>query len=419
MKADINSLLDRKTLSLATIFFFIIGALWLLGSLQEPIFYHLVGRSYHPLVNIISSFGTIPLMALYMALLSFVPLRYLFFTTSLLFAGAFIGMGFLLLHPIIGLANIVASPERLLGWVFYVAVKSYGSFMVMMFWSFATTITHLDEAKRIFPLIAAVSQIGSISGAWVAQYASYFGIPYMVIAVGCIVAVVGVLLLWSATTFMSVREGQSEASWETIKKGFIYVVGDPYVRSVAIVSTAFLIITSLYDFQMNSLAHSQYITTESFTAFKSWYGVLVNSITLIIALLGTRTILQKWGVRVCLWLYPLLTLGAITISYFIPTLEVIMWTMIALKSFSYALHNPLKELLYVPKGQSVRLASKAWIDVVGYRGSYSFGSWLLGFIKEPFAWCIIMSYGISVSVIAMWLLSVHYLSKHFSEKTSS
>ena len=62
--------------------------------------------------------------------------------------------------PNIGLANIHADPSRILGWVWYVFVESFGSLVVALFWAFATDITTADSAKKGFSLVVMLGQIG-------------------------------------------------------------------------------------------------------------------------------------------------------------------------------------------------------------------------------------------------------------------
>ena len=42
-------------------------------------------------------------------------------------------------HPTIGLANQTEDPSRILGWVSYCGIESFGSVMVSLFWSFAVS----------------------------------------------------------------------------------------------------------------------------------------------------------------------------------------------------------------------------------------------------------------------------------------
>ena len=49
-----------------------------------------------------------------------------------------------------------------LGYVWYVFVESFGSLVVALFWAFAADTTDPTSAKRGFPLVVAIGQIGGI-----------------------------------------------------------------------------------------------------------------------------------------------------------------------------------------------------------------------------------------------------------------
>ena len=143
----------RATSALASLFFLIIGTFWLLGSLQEPVFYHLVGSQYHPQVNIISFVLIVPLMLGYMVLLERFDTRRVFVTVLSCYAVFFTFAAAALAHPVMGLANTQPSVNRLLGWVVFAVIKTYGSILVTLFWSFAVSVTTVDVAKVTFPLL--------------------------------------------------------------------------------------------------------------------------------------------------------------------------------------------------------------------------------------------------------------------------
>lgn len=49
---------------------------------------------------------------------------------------------------------------RLLGWASYLAIESYGSLTVAMFWAFTNSSVHLEGAKSVYGLILAGAQVG-------------------------------------------------------------------------------------------------------------------------------------------------------------------------------------------------------------------------------------------------------------------
>ncbi len=65
----------------------------------------------------------------------------------------------MLADPDIGLSNTNASPTRLIGWISYCAIESFGSICVSLFWAFVNSIMHFDGAKSSYGLIVAGAQV--------------------------------------------------------------------------------------------------------------------------------------------------------------------------------------------------------------------------------------------------------------------
>lgn len=63
----------------------------------------------------------------------------LFYVFGTFYGCLFLGIAFMLNHPTIGLANQTEDPSRILGWVSYCGIESFGSVMVSLFWSFAVS----------------------------------------------------------------------------------------------------------------------------------------------------------------------------------------------------------------------------------------------------------------------------------------
>jgi ATP:ADP antiporter, AAA family len=55
--------------------------------------------------------------------------------------------------PVIGLNRDASKGYRVLGFVAYVAIETYGSLMVALFWSFTNSIVNLELAKGAYGLI--------------------------------------------------------------------------------------------------------------------------------------------------------------------------------------------------------------------------------------------------------------------------
>ena len=54
--------------------------------------------------------------------------------------------------------------RRLIGWVSYFAIESYGSLMVALFWAFTNASMDPRTAESAYGLIVAFAQLGAIFG---------------------------------------------------------------------------------------------------------------------------------------------------------------------------------------------------------------------------------------------------------------
>lgn len=165
-----------RTLCLASTLFFMIGGYWLLRSLKDPVLSALCGIETIPKAKIVSVFVVLGVVSIYNHLLdSEIPKHRLFYIFGTFYFGAFIVIALLLMHPTIGLKNEKPSPYRILGWVSYCTIESFGSVMVSLFWSFANSNITLETAKASYGIIVATAQIGSIIGPTVARFAETIG----------------------------------------------------------------------------------------------------------------------------------------------------------------------------------------------------------------------------------------------------
>jgi len=407
---------SQRTL-LAILFFLIIGTFWVLGSIQEPIFYHLVGRQYHPQVNVISFFCIIPLLLWYMACLSrWRPEKVLAAATAL-YAIFFATAAFLLAVPGIGLPAAVPAAHNLLGWAFFAITKTYGSLLVALFWTYATSITTVDEAKTAFPFITVCAQLGSLAGTTLVRVGAEWGLPLLVwVAVAGMVLIIMVLRMLTAFS-QRAKATVGAPPMAGIFEGFWLLVRHPYLRGVLVVSTAYLIITAFFDYQLHYLAHHMYPTIEQFAWFKGVYGQVVNGCTLLLALGGTSWFLRRVGVAACLLMYPLLTAVCVIVAWWWPTLWVVAGVMVFMRAFSFGFNNPTKEITYIPESEEVRFKAKGWIDVVGYRAAFAAGSQITSWIADPYVLLLNASAALSLVMVAVWSYYAVVVGRHFVLRT--
>lgn len=90
----------------------------------------------------------------------------LFYILGACYTLLFLFISLILRSAPLGLANWGTRPERVVGWLSFVAIESYGSLAVALFWAFTNATVDLEAAKASYGLIIAGAQIGAILGVY-------------------------------------------------------------------------------------------------------------------------------------------------------------------------------------------------------------------------------------------------------------
>ena len=412
-----------RTIVLSSTLFVMIGGYWLLRSLKDPVLTALCGVSAIPKAKMLSVFVVLGVVAVYNHLLdeeSGFRKEQLFYVFGTFYSVLFAVIASLLDHPTIGLANQTEDPSRILGWVSYCGIESFGSVMVSLFWSFANSNFNLKQAKRSYGMMVATAQLGSILGpTFVNRFGHSLGIPtcYMVGA-GCMLTLQ--LTMWIYVKMFGVADSSvgtdnNAEKKDEVKKpknkagileGIHLFMKHNYVKGIFAISCLFMVEVTIVDYTMKVLAREHFsaeypclpyneetgesmacwdvetnspvgLSTEAikaFTTFMGLFGQATNTLSFLLSFFGTSAVIRYLGLRTTLLLFPSICLIVIITVRLYPTLNVVFAAMMILKANSYALNNPTKEMLYQPTSSNVKYKAKSWIDIFGARGSKALGS---------------------------------------------
>ena len=181
-----------KFVVLGITFFLIIGTYWTLRPLKDGLFASIVGAKWQPYAKILSMFAVFPIVMFYSKLVDWFKRDQVFYILSGFYAITAFAFAFCFLNPNIGLANTVENPDRILGWLWYIWVESFGSLVVALFWAYTADITDPQTAKRGYPLIVMLGQLGNIVGPLIL---TNMGKQFFNGHNGPVVAITGVLIL--------------------------------------------------------------------------------------------------------------------------------------------------------------------------------------------------------------------------------
>jgi len=391
---------------LSAVFFLIIGSYWTLRVLKDSLFIHLVGPTGLPYAKMVSLVSLIVLLLFYNKLVDLFEKTKLVYIISFFYGVLYLIISFLLMHPTIGVANATPGNDRILGWVIYVSVESFGSIVVALFWSFVASVMDPQSAKRGYPVIVSGAQLGSILGTLlVMTQVSRVGEP---ILFGC--AAITVLLVpfmlkrfhaqkFDAVTIPGLKEEKKATG---IIEGLKLIMTKPYLMGILVVSTVYEIIGFLFEFQMKYQAKIALGSLNKVTEFIASYGLAINCLSFLFALIGTSLFIRKLGLTGCLIMYPSMIACMVILAWNYPGLWMFFATCVALKGISYALNNPCKEIMYIPTSRDVKFKAKSWIDVQGSRSAKGLGA-SIGALFPVMSELLVFGSIFSLGVIAVWI----------------
>lgn len=419
----------------AAVLFFILGSYWALRLLKDVLIFKLAfpvslgwatgyGKDLVPYLKMATPWIVAAVvMLVYTPLLDRIEKHKLFYVFCSFYAFLF-GLTSIALFVLksFGPEYIGAYPLAALGVAVYFATESFGSLVIALFWSFAVSCNRSEEAKRAFPFMIAVAQVGTIGGSSLL----IFGMPNWMMYALCTVTTIIVMIMVNqivtkipASQLVSDKVEKKQKA--DILAGLRLLVTQPYLLGVFIVSTFYEIVKTIVDFQMKSQA--SLLPGVNFEVFMGWFGFWTNLTAFLMALFGTSYIMKKYGLKFCIMLYPVMfgvSLVALYAYYTTsPSPENLLWAtfgvMILVTAVSYAVNNPTKEMMYIPTSSDAKFKVKGITDTVGSRGSKAAGSVINNSLNvgatQALKLANLMAFGtlIGVGFIGIWLIAAIYV----------
>ncbi len=400
----------KKFGMLASIFFLIIGSYAMVRPLKDAVFMRTVGKLYLPYARIASFALLIPLLLLYAKLVDLFQKHQLFYIICSCYVALFLFISYALTSPMHGLANTTQDKWRLLGWLLFVSIETFGSLVVALFWSFVANRTNTATAKRGYPLIVVGAQVGSLLGPEMAKRASWIGVPRLVFIVACTIALIALgIRIFTALSDENYNAPEKEHHTGPIE-GLRLLLKRPYLLGVLCIATFGDIVSTILEYQMMLCADDTYASIEKVIEFFSFYVQSFTIIALVFAIMGTSFFVRRFGLTFCLVMYPLATAAVVVLVWLKPLLWVLFGAMITIKGLSYALNVPCKEMLYIPASTDIKFKAKSWIDGVGSRWSKALGAGINACFVNS-AHLVFFGSLVSLGIIGSWVMIAFFVGK--------
>ena len=425
-----------KVFLLTLSYFFLTATQAIWRPLKSSVFMSIVGVKYIPDAKFYLMLPLIILIIIYSKLVDWLRRHHLFYLFAISHGLVGIILYFYLAHPIYGVENTFQDSSRVLGWVFYLFMESFGAFMSATFWAFANSVNNPKDAKNYYSIFASGSKIGGIIAAGSLYYLTqYSNIADKILIPNCVL--LGSLCIFgaAATIYLLMKYVPGyymhgyEAVYQMEKKrestdtsvigfiknsleGVIIIAKNPYVFGIFSIIFAYEIVIVIFDYLFALAVDSQNSTIGDLTAAYALQYFFMHIISLIIALFGTAPIQRFLGVRLSLFACPLISIIIMVITLIYPTSIMLFIALILLRALNYGLNHPTREALFIPTTKAVKFKSKAWTDAFGSRVAKASGSLLNKHILYGIANASVM---FSLGVTAIWVIISHFLGKTFQK----
>ena len=354
--------------------------------------------------------------------------HHLFYAMGSFYAVTFAITAFLLSHPTIGIENTQSDPTRLLGWISYVAIESFGSIVIQCYWALINASVDVNFAKKNYGIIVAGAQIGSILGPTIATQAEVIGIPalYMGGSFCMVFMVLAMYMYVQRFGAPSEKKGDDDKKKDKggVLEGFYLFYEHDFVKGIFAVSSLFMVQFTVFDYMMKVLAKEKFellypddpqLALRGFASFMGRFGQVTNTISFVFSLLGTGFVIEKFGLTITLLSFPILMLVCTVVVWISPTLWTIFCVMMIVKGMGYALNNPCKEILYQVTSSSVKFKCKSWIDTMGQRGCKAAGSLITNAFANSMGELLSYGNGVGLLINVLLLFVSRFMGKKFDE----
>ncbi|HLB40910.1 MAG TPA: Npt1/Npt2 family nucleotide transporter [Candidatus Babeliales bacterium] len=433
-----------KLLLLTAAFFLVIAAYTVIQALKDSVFLAIVGEDWQQWARMGTMFVLVPAILLYSYLVDRMRRYELLYVYTIAYGILGLTFAYFLGDPQIGLANTVASPNRLIGWCFFFFSEGYSSFIVSLFWAFANSVNSPESAKKSYGFLVSGSKLGGALSAGLAWYLFSCSLPRLVVLsdVGkhqLLIGLSSIMLLLVPVVIHYLmkkvpgrllhgyeavyqiekeRAQQTEEEKPKLFRGLQLLVKYPYVMGIFGMIFFYEVCYSIVSYQRLIIANacSTGVAELSCKLFEQMFWIHVSGF--LISSIGTTFFLERFGERRVLLLIPIVS-GSFLL-WFVLTRDFNVTTIVfvCLRAINFAVTYPVRESLYIPTVKDVKFKSKSWIDAFGNKLSKTFGSStnlalkyiLNNFDSLCYFWTLFSVFGV---LIAGWVLVAHLLGKRY------
>jgi AAA family ATP:ADP antiporter len=294
-----------------------------------------------------------------------------------------IAYGFLIMNLLLFFIVFSAGAMSMLtAAAFFMWLSVFNLFVVSLFWSNVSDSFSTEESHRLYGYIAAGGTAGALAGpATTALLARH-------VSTASLVGLSSLLLAGAAICVIALRAGRpADAQDQSRPIGGSIVAGVPLtlklssLRGIALLVICYTAVSTALYVEMVDLVGKTYSGSGERKAFFATVDLAVNGVSLVLQVLGTRQIVQRYGLRLALPVVPLIVLAGLGALAAWATIASFAIVQIVHRAGEYAIGRPGREMIYTTVDGESRYKAKNFIDTAVYRANDAASAWLIAAIR--------------------------------------
>ncbi len=294
---------------------------------------------------------------------------------------------------------------------------------VTQFWILVNDTYLPRQAKRLVGFLVSGGLLGGIAGSLIARFlAQFLGTTNLLLI--CSILLVPCILIVSLLHRYTQRPADDENKKgmpkEKSKTGYLesfrIIKKSRYLQILSAIMMTGIIVTTMVDFQFNSVIEKSIADQDARTAFLGTFftGLLVFSYLIHISL--TNRILKNFGMRTALLTAPLFLLALSIAIFFFPAALLLYWAITIKggdKSLAHSLNQSVRELLYIPISPEIKYKAKVFIDMFLNKFAKGIAAFILLICLFIFHFSVIHISIVVIVFVFLWIFLNRWIAREY------
>ena len=278
---------------------------------------------------------------------------------------------------------------------------------VSQFWVVVGAVCEPRRAKQLVGFFVGGGLAGGIAGSVLVVLLSSRLPARHLILLGLVFYLIAMAFIRAALRSAPGREEEIGTGPVNYGDGFRTLASSPYLRLLSGLIVVALAASTMIDFQFNWAVKNAFPLEARRTDFLAAFSVGVLVVSWILNSVFAHRAIQALGVRMALFVTPLiLALGSAAV-FIIPAAGVTAWAVLVKgsdKALTHTFSQATKQLLYLPLPEDVKAKAKMTIDIFVSKCGEALASLLQAVFAVILAFDMVRMSFVTIGIIGLWLV---------------